>query len=165
MIELRDLESKDESLLVEYLNNDDVVRYLSSRLPSPYTQKDAKWWVNIGSKEDGIVKAIDYKGVFCGVVGSRLQHFEYERSAEVGYWIAQQYWGKGIASVALTELTDFIFSTTKITRLFAPVFCKNEASKRVLEKSGFVKEAVFKQAIYKNGRYYDEHHFSKTRPI
>lgn len=164
MIKLRDMKKNDEELLVQYLNNEQVVRYLSLKIPKPYTSEDAKWWVEIGSKESAIVKAIEFEGVFCGVIGVYNQQLEYSHSAEVGYWIAQKYWNKGIAAKALIEFTSFIFSSTPIIRLFAPVFSANKSSMRVLEKAGYSLEGVLIKAICKHGQYFDEHLFAKVRP-
>lgn len=65
MIQLREMKHEDKSLLVQYLNDERVVACLSSRIPFPYSVSDAEWWVAIGSKEDGIVRAIECNGIFC----------------------------------------------------------------------------------------------------
>lgn len=160
MIHLRDLKEQDAPLLVDYLNNTEVVKYLSSRIPYPYTIKDAQWWVNTGCKEEAVAKAIEFNGVFCGVVGAHRQQFEYSHCAEIGYWLAEAYWGKGIASAALTQLSQIVFTTTDIIRLYASVFSTNPASMRVLEKAGYSLEGIFRQGANKNNEYYDVHTFA-----
>lgn len=155
------MDSKHEELLVQYLNNDHVVKYLSSKIPQPYTKEDAKWWITTGSKENAIVKAIEFNGVFCGVIGVYTQSFEYQHSVEIGYWIAQAFWGKGIASEAVIKFTDFVLSQSHITRCYAPVFAENKASMRVLEKAGYELEGILKNAICKNHQYFDEYRFAK----
>jgi RimJ/RimL family protein N-acetyltransferase len=160
MINLRDFTTQDEPCLVRHLNNKNVVRYLSSIIPYPYTSKDAKWWINTGSKEGAVAKAIEYDGVFCGVIGVYFQQFEYARNAEIGYWLAEEYWGKGIASAALMKFGEL--ATTDITRLYASVFSVNDASMRVLEKAGYSCEGIARRGAYKNDEYYDVHVFALT---
>jgi RimJ/RimL family protein N-acetyltransferase len=136
-----------------------VVRYLSSKIPTPYTLEDAQWWVSTGSKI-GIVKAIDFNGSLVGCIGAEQGEFEYQRSAEVGYWIAKEYWRKGIATHVINEIISLVFKTTDIVRLFASVFSLNTASMNVLVKCGFELESVQQKAIYKNDEFYNNHLFS-----
>ena len=163
VIALRKMKKEDQDLLVQFLNDESVIKYLSSRIPQPYTENDAAWWVDTGSKEDGIVRAIEFEGKFCGVIGASLQPREHSHSAEIGYWIAHQYWGKGIATKSLLKLTDYVFSQTEIIRLYAPVFSPNIGSMRVLEKSGYKLEGVFEKAIFKKAEYFDEHLFARVK--
>ena len=159
MIRLREFNEDDIPSLVKILNTADVVKFLSSKIPFPYTKADAQWWVETGSKA-GIVRAIEVDQQLVGCIGAEPGLFEYKRSAEVGYWIDQAYWRKGIASQALTEFVPHVFHSTDIVRLFASVFSSNDASKHVLRKCGFELEAVLKKAFYKDGNYYDNHLFS-----
>ncbi len=160
MVSLRSFNDKDIEDLVEYLNDSDVTRYLTSKIPQPYTLEDAEWWISAGSKA-GIVRAIVADGNFVGCIGVAEGEFENERSAEIGYWLAKAYWGRGIATTSVLEMTNYVFSNTDIIRLFAPVFSPNGGSMRVLEKSGYQLEAILKKAIYKNDTYYDSHVFAK----
>lgn len=150
MIALREFKADDAPLLQKYLNNLLVTKYLTTRIPQPYTAEDAEWWINEGSKV-GIVRAIEWGGVFVGSVGANRRQFEHSRSAEVGYWIAESHWGKGIATQALQELSALIFQDTDIVRLQAHVFEGNYASARVLEKSGYRLEGVLRKAVFKQG--------------
>ena len=154
MIQLREYAERDIPLLVEYLNNSSVTKFLSSRIPQPYTIDNAHWWVSEGSKE-GIVRAIEFNNIFVGTIGAQPGVFEHERSAEIGYWLAEPYWGKGIGTHALRMLTNEIFQITELVRLFAPVFQDNEASMRVLEKCGYRREGLLEKAAYKNGKYFN----------
>jgi len=159
MITLRDFNEGDTELLLFILNDKDVVKYLSSKIPTPYTKEDAKWWISTGSQM-GIVKAIDLNGSLVGCIGAEKGEFEYQRSAEIGYWIAKDYWRKGIATQAINEIISSVFNTTDIVRLFASVFSQNTASMHLLGKCGFELEAVHNKAIYKNDRFYNNHIFS-----
>lgn len=154
MVILRAFETDDALLLREYLNNPHVTKYLTSSIPQPYEKEDAEWWINEGSKV-GIVRAIEYEGVFVGAIGANRKQFEHSRSAEVGYWLAEGYWGKGIVTTALRQLTTFIFENTDIVRLQAYVFEGNLASIRVLEKAGYRLEGILQKAIYKHDSFMD----------
>jgi RimJ/RimL family protein N-acetyltransferase len=157
---LRDFGKNDIESLVLYLNNKNVTKYLTSRIPQPYSIDDAKWWVITGSKE-GITKAVEVNGKFVGSIGATAGEFESNRSAEIGYWLEENSWGKGIASEAVIKMTEYVFANTNIVRLYAPVFSPNKASMRVLEKCGYQLEGVLRKAIFKNGIFLDEHLYAK----
>jgi ribosomal-protein-alanine N-acetyltransferase len=157
---LRDLNMQDSDSLLLYLNNKNVTRFLTSRIPQPYSIDDASWWVNTGSKE-GITKAVEVDGKLVGGIGATAGEYENNRSAEIGYWLEEQSWGKGIATKAVMEMTDTVFINTKIIRLYAPVFSPNIASMRVLEKCGYELEGILKKAIFKDSVFLDEHLYAK----
>jgi ribosomal-protein-alanine N-acetyltransferase len=145
MITLREFLPGDSKQLVVLLNNYNVTRYLSTRLPFPYSDSDADWWTSIGSKQ-GIIRAITIDENLVGCVGAEAGSFEESRTAEIGYWIGEPFWGAGYATAALHV---------------APVFSPNLASMRVLEKCGYELEGIFRQGCYKDGHYYDKHIFAK----
>jgi len=161
MIELRSFNESDIDPIAIYANNVNVTRYMASRMPYPYTKQDAIWWVESGNKEQGLNYAIDLGGKCVGVVGVRFGELELQYSAEIGYWIAEDHWGKGIGTEAISKMTDYVFSEAKIVRLSAPVYSPNLASMRVLEKCGYTLEAVHQKAVYKNDQFMDEHIFVK----
>ncbi len=162
MLELRKFEARDEELLVSYLNDGELTRFLSSRIPQPYTHDSASWWVKTGSTI-GTVYAIIYNEILVGSISAIPGEFEKQRTAEVGYWVARPYWGRGIASYALAEFTQRVFESTNLIRLYASVFEANVASARVLSKCGYTLDAVLQSAIYKNGSVFNELHFSQIR--
>ena len=155
MIELRELTEDDKAQLIVHLNNENVVRFLSSRIPSPYTKDDAHWWINEGSKTE-IVRAISFNEIFVGVIGVRRDTLEKSHRGEIGYWLGQPFWGKGIATASIGLMCQIIFRKTDIVQLYAPVFSPNEGSKKALIKNGFELEGVITKGILKNGAYYDE---------
>ena len=161
MILLREFRTQDTDSLVRHLNNEHVVRYLTSRIPFPYTQNDAQWWIQTGCK-DGVVKAIEYMGELAGTVGAHPGDHQHARTAEIGYWLGEEFWGKGIATEAVRIMTDEIFSTTDIVRLFAPVFSPNKASMRVLEKCGYKLDGILEKGVYKNGVFMNEYIYSRV---
>ena len=159
MIELREFQIEDLDKLVVYLNECAVTQYLTTRIPSPYTEEDAHWWITQGSKKD-IMRAITYNNAFVGCIGVNRGEFENIRSGEIGYWIARDYWRKGIGLFAINQMTQVVFSTTDIVRLHASVFSGNQPSMQLLLKSGFEQEAILRKAIFKDGQFYDNHVFA-----
>ncbi|MCL6270619.1 GNAT family N-acetyltransferase [Sansalvadorimonas sp. 2012CJ34-2] len=162
MIELRDFSQDDIESLVKNANSASISRYMLDTFPYPYTCEDAEWWISTGSKI-GIHKAIIHDNQFAGTVGLKSKTAEKRFEAEIGYWLGELHWGKGIAAQAVKLLTEYAFDNTHIQRISAGVFSPNTASMRVLEKAGFHKEAILKQSIYKNNEFYDEHLFVKFR--
>lgn len=162
MIILRDYEKRDARRLQMLANNENVTRYMTTAFPYPYTGKDAEWWVSSGCNE-GVVKVIEHNGEFVGSVGATPKTEEHSRTALIGYWIGESYWGKGLACEALKKLTTFMFSTTEIVRLEANIYSSNKPSMKVAEKAGYQKEAVLRRAVFKNGEYYDEYIYSRLK--
>jgi RimJ/RimL family protein N-acetyltransferase len=111
--------------------------------------------LTIAANDTGIF-AIDIDGVAVGSIGITPQTDVREKNAEIGYWLAEPFWGQGIATRAVIQLVEYGFKTYDITRIFACTFSTNPASQRVLEKAGFVCEARLKDAMYKNGIFMDE---------
>lgn len=163
MISLRPFLDSDTQTLINILNDQQVSKYLSTKIPNPYTESDAKWWINVGSKE-GYVRAIIFNNQLIGCIGVSIEEFEYSRNGEIGYWLNKNSWGKGYTTQAVNQLTEDVFHYTEINRIYAAVFSDNTSSMRVLEKCGYLAEAVLREAIYKNGKFYDSHVFAKLKP-
>lgn len=162
MITLREFKIEDCERLVACLNNFAVTQYLTTKIPSPYTEKDALWWITEGSKVE-TVRAIADDDKLIGCITVIPGEFEYSRSGEIGYWIAEDYWRKGIAFDAIQQIVEIVFSTTDIVRIYASVFSGNNASMKLLVKSGFEEEAILKKAMYKNGQFFDNHIYCKLK--
>jgi len=162
VILLRDFTENDVGRLTLILNDVSVTQFLSTKIASPYTKENALWWINEGSKGD-LIKAISFNGILVGCIGVNRGDFEYQKSGEIGYWLDKEYWRKGIASVAIQQISEVVFSNTDIVRLFASVFSGNEPSMQLLLKSGFKQEAVLENAIFKNGSFFNNHVFAKLR--
>lgn len=162
MIELRAFKNSDQQALVNILNDTEVTKWLSSKIPNPYTQSDADWWINVGSLA-GYVKAITLNGELIGCIGVSVDEFEYCRNGEIGYWLSKNSWGKGFATEAVNLATQAVFAKGQINRIHAAVFSDNTGSMRVLQKCGYLAEAVLREAIYKHGQFYDNHIFSKLK--
>ncbi|TGE76113.1 GNAT family N-acetyltransferase [Pseudoalteromonas sp. KS88] len=160
ILNLRKFKTGDQALLVQYLNDADVAQYLSTKIPFPYTQEDASWWIETGSQA-GAIYAIEKDGLFIGCISAIAGQFEYSKSAEVGYWLAKDYWGQGIVTHALMLLLKEVKVKTDIVRLHAVVFEGNAASSKVLLKSGFVHEALLEKAIFKDGCFFNANLYGK----
>ena len=164
MIILRDYTETDVDRLVTLANNKNVSRYLVYTFPYPYTKADAKWWIDTGSKANhAVTKVIEYRDQFVGSVGIHLQTGWRSHVAEIGYWIGEDYWGKGLATSALKAMSDCAFLLPALKKLYAPVLGPNQPSKKVLEKCGYVLEGILKQEVFKDGQYYDIYQYALTR--
>jgi len=145
-------------------NNENVSRYLIYTFPHPYTRADAEWWISAGSKKNGAVtRVIEYQGLFVGSVGITPQGGWRKHLGEIGYWVAEEYWGKGIATEALRQMTEYGFAALDLRKLYAAVLAPNVVSMRVLEKCGYRREGVLKAEVQKRGEYFDTHQYARHR--
>lgn len=108
-----------------------------------------------------MTKVIEYRGEFVGGIGITPQTGWKSHLAEIGFWVGEEYWGKGITSEALRTMSDLVFSTMKYKKLFAPVLGPNKASIRVLEKCEYNLEGILKREVFKRGQYLDIYHYRK----
>ena len=132
--------------------------------PSPYSLNDAFDFIRLTQKENPQMSfAIEYDGQFSGMVGLVPQTDVYKKTAEIGYWLGEPYWSKGIATIAVKLLTDYGFNERGFIRIHTGIFEYNTASMNVLIKNGYSKDGVFKNSIFKNGKIFDEHRFSKLK--
>lgn len=152
--------------MTRHANDRAVSIHLRDRFPFPYGIEQAKTFLGwIARQPSPTVWAIDVDGEACGGIGIEL-HSDVERvSAEIGYWLGQRHWGKGIATQALTAVTAEAFRRYDITRLYALPFADHPASVRVLEKSGYVREGHLRQSAIKHGQIRDQLLFAAYRPI
>ena len=162
MISLREFRDSDAERLVELANNPAVSRFLTDSFPYPYTLDDANWWIQTGNKSS-IARVIEYQGNFVGSVGAEPGSGEKQKQYGIGYWLGEPYWGRSIMTEALSLFVDELFSSTSVERLQAWVYTDNVASIRVLEKVGFSKDGELRKALYKEGKLFDEHVYSRLR--
>jgi [ribosomal protein S5]-alanine N-acetyltransferase len=154
---LRPWRETDLDSLVQQANNYEIARFMTDGFPHPYTEENGRQFIAFARKDDPVhIFAIDVDGKAAGGIGVHLQTDVMRKNAELGYWLGQDYWGRGIITRAIPQMVDFAFRTYNITRLYARPFGNNLASQRVLEKCGFTLEATIKQNIFKNGEYLDE---------
>ncbi len=163
-LRLRGWQSGDERSLVENANDPEVARFLRDRFPHPYTMEDATGWVAFNQDVVPVSNfAIEVDGVAVGGAGFEFGDDVYRFGAEVGYWLGRAYWGRGIATRALAGLTRHGFERLLLVRLFAGVFAGNEASARVLENCGYVREGIARSAAFKAGRFVDVLQYARVR--
>jgi len=162
MNKLRKWNEADLDSLVKYANNWNVAKWLTNGFPHPYTQEDGKKFLSMIANDSSTkVFAIEVNGEAVGSIGIFPQTDIHEKSAEMGYWLAEEYWGKGIMTKAIQEIVEYGFQTFDIVRIFARPFSTNFNSQRVLEKAGFTLEARLKKALFKNGEFMDEIIYAK----
>ncbi len=160
MIKLRQLEIDDKTKLAELADNIKIWQNLRDYFPHPYKISDAEFFINLTKDEDPKQNfGIEYQGELCGVIGIILQKDVYRKSAEIGYWLGEQFWGKGIVSKAVGLIVTYGFKDLQLERIYSAVFENNIASMKVLEKNGFQKEGIFKKAVFKEGKLMDEHRY------
>lgn len=160
---LRQFRESDALVLAELCNNKKVWDNLRDTIPFPYKLSDAEYFINSCSNENPkLTFAIGYGDEFAGVIGFVVQKDVYRLSAELGYWIGEPYWGKGIASRAVELATEYGFAQLGLVRIFAAVFEYNSVSRRVLEKNGYRLEGIFRNSVIKNGRIIDEYRYAKV---
>lgn len=160
-VALREIVEDDLPLMAKYANNEKVSINLRDAFPNPYTTADAKrFFKMVNEQNPKTFLAIEYQGEYVGNISLLPGMDVYQKSAEIGYFIGEPFWNKGIATKAVNLITKFGFKQLDIVRIYTGIFEFNKASQRVLEKCGFQKEAVFKDAIYKNGKLYNEVRYS-----
>ncbi|MCL2560943.1 MAG: GNAT family N-acetyltransferase [Rikenellaceae bacterium] len=159
---LRPYREADVASLAKYADNYNVARFLRNAFPHPYTEKDGQQFIaSIIGDSPTKVFAIDMEGEAVGAIGLFPQTDVSEKSAELGYWLGEPFWGRGIVTRAIGQMVEYGLRTWDITRIFATPFSINVASQRVLEKAGFTLEARLRDAFYKNGEYMDELIYTK----
>jgi RimJ/RimL family protein N-acetyltransferase len=155
--------SSDADSLVEHANNINVARQLRDRFPHPYTRKDAKAFLSHASaRSDPGNLAIEVDGKAVGGVGY-VPGQDVERfSAEIGYWLGEAFWGRGIVTEAVALVTAHAFDQLNFLRLFALPFADNPGSIRVLEKAGYVREGLLRASSVKHGVPKDQFMYAKV---
>lgn len=154
---LRPWRTEDAEDLAKAADNPKIAANLRNVFPSPYTLADANRFINdCISKGDshGFTWAIEVDGKAAGGIGVTLLNDVYEKSAELGYWLSEEYWRQGIMSRAVQIICREAFKTFDIIRIFAEPFAHNAGSRGVLEKAGFTYEGTMRNGVYKNGQVY-----------
>lgn len=162
---IRKWQLEDAKDLAAALSNKKIQDNLRDGLPYPYTEKDGEYYINSmlsADEKDTFAFAITVDGKVIGSIGAFRQGNIHSRTAELGYYIAEEYWGKGIMTEAVKQLCDYVFENTDIIRIFAEPFAYNIGSCRVLEKSGFHYEGTLWSNAVKNGNVIDMKMYAKV---
>ena len=150
------------------LNHRSVLNNLRDGLPFPYTEQDAKEYIIAtlsANENDTFAYAITLDDRAIGSIGAFRQDNIHRQTAELGYYLAEEYWGRGIMTDAIRQLCGHIFETTDILRIYAEPFSYNAGSRRALEKAGFTREGTMKCSAVKNGKVVDMTLYSLTRSV
>ena len=159
---LRPFRMNDADRITELANNEKISRNLRDGFPHPYTRKDAEKFINhCLAMPVTTFFAIEYKGSYVGNISLNPCFDVYRKSAEIGYFLGEPFWNKGIATKAVNLITEFGFRELKLARIHTGVYEYNPASQRVLEKCGYVKEGVFRKSVFKMGQLWDEVRYAK----
>ena len=139
---------------------------LRDLFPHPYALADAEHYIaRVASIDPPRALAIVVDGRAAGGVGLEPMSDVNRRSAEIGYWLGAAYWGRGIATEAVTLVTDWAFRAHGLLRLFAQPFARNQASRRVLEKAGYQLEGIMRRSAVKDWQICDQCLYARLSPI
>ena len=157
-INIRTWKMEDAQSLAKALNNKKIHDNLRDGLPFPYTVSDAKDFISAMLATDDnntFAWAITVDDTAIGSIGVFRKENVHRLTAEMGYYISEEYWGKGIMTEAVKQACNYIFENTDIIRIFADPYASNTGSCRVLEKAGFVYEGTLRKNAVKNGQIAD----------
>lgn len=148
----------DAADLAAALNNKKILDNLRDGLPYPYTEQDGREYITAmlsADEDETFAFAITVDGRAVGSIGVFRQGNIHRQTAELGYYIAEEHWGKGYMTEAVRQICRYVFEKSDILRIYAEPFAQNAASCRVLEKAGFQCEGILRSNAVKNGRVID----------
>jgi [ribosomal protein S5]-alanine N-acetyltransferase len=161
---VRSWKRSDLDSLVRYANNRNVSINLRDIFPYPYTMRDAlNWYEIVRDSEPETSFAIAVADEAVGGIGFTLETDVARRSAEIGYWLGEEFWGRGIVTEVLIAVSEHVFANYDICRLYAHVFEWNPASARVLEKAGYAFEGRMRKSVTKEGQTIDKLMYALVR--
>jgi len=160
--ELHEWQLSDAVSLAENANNINIWNYVRDYFPHPYSEENGKQFIEmvIAKPKPATDLAITVAGKAVGGIGIVPQKDVERITAELGYWLGENYWNQGIMTEAVKQMVTYAFAHFPLRKIYAPVFDFNSASQRVLQKAGFGREAVLKQAAIKNDKIIDLHYYS-----
>lgn len=165
-IKLRDWKIEDAPDLAKALNNKNILDKLRDGIPYPYTHKDAEDFIRATLNADKYMQhvfAIEHGEKAIGCMGVFRQDNIHRFSGELGYYIAEPHWGKGLMTASIRQMCAHVFENTDMVRIFAQPFDSNQASCRVLEKAGFQLEGILRKNAIKNGEIMDMRMYALTK--
>ncbi len=159
---LRPFQIEDKKALAKHANNENISNNLRDRFPHPYTEKEAEWFINFALENNDPLKifAIEINNEAAGAIEFWPGEDVYRLNAEIGYWLGEEHWGKGIMTAVIKAMVQYIFEYFEVKRIYALPFASTTGSIRALEKAGFSKEASIKNGVIKSGRVLDYHIYS-----
>jgi RimJ/RimL family protein N-acetyltransferase len=164
--EIRRWSSHDVDALVKYANNRKVWLNLTDAFPHPYNEASAEAFLAMVERQSPTTYfAIATREEAIGGIGVGPKQDVYRLTAEMGYWLAEPYWGKGIMTEAVARFTDYAFEQFQLVRIYAEPYAHNSASCRVLEKAGYVLEGRLRSSVIKDGRILDQLLYAQVRGL
>jgi RimJ/RimL family protein N-acetyltransferase len=164
-VQIRPWKPEDAGPLAAICNNRKIWLNVRDRFPHPYTVANAVEWIKFTREQIPIQNmAIVYNGQIAGSIGVMTKDDVYRKSIEIGYFIGEPFWGKGIATQAVSHLIEYIKANFDVIRVYAEVFHHNKASMKVLEKNGFHLEGIREKAVIKNNIILDDYVWVKFLP-
>ncbi len=161
---LRPFREEDATSLATHANNREIWLNLTDDFPYPYTIEEAHRWIKFTADAGPLTAlAIAVADEVVGGIGLTAHKGIKRYTAEIGYWLGEAHWGRGIASQAVAAMSQYAFAELGFRRLQALVYAYNPASMRILEKNGYVREGILQQAACKDGKMVDEHLFAKVK--
>jgi RimJ/RimL family protein N-acetyltransferase len=164
--ELRKWQLSDAPSIVKYANSSKISDFMSDGFPHPFTIEKA-----IAFIENSAHNPVNHYFAICvddeavGGIGISIQADVHRKNAELGYWLAEPFWGKGLATKSVLAIVEYAFKNCDVIRIFARPFSSNTASHKVLLKAGFKQEAILEKAIVKNGEILDEYVFAIVKTV
>ncbi len=163
-IRIRKFKRSDARSLMHHANNKNIARYMRDVFPSPYGLTDARIFIaNASLPDEKTILGIDLDGDIIGATGLFPQSDVYFRNTEIGYWIGEEYWGRGYTTVAVQQMIPMAFENKNTHRLYAKIFESNIASLRILQKLGFTEESFIPNMITKFGESEGEYTYALLR--
>lgn len=157
-VQIRPWKPEDAHCLAAICNNKKIWLNVRDAFPYPYTVENAVEWIAFSLKQQPVKNmAVIYNGDVAGSIGVVIKEDVYRKNIEIGYFLGEEFWGKGIATMAVALLLEHIKSNFDVIRIYAEVFGHNAASMKVLEKNGFHLEGIRKKAVVKNNVIMDDH--------
>ena len=161
---IRDWRMDDAPSIAKYANNRKIWINLRDGFPYPYQLSDAENFLSkVAQQKPRTVFAIANDKEAIGSIGLMLGEDVHRFTAEMGCWLAEPFWNKGIMSEVVRGFTDFAFEKFELNRIFAEPYIGNTASVRVFEKAGFVFEGTLRASVFKDGKVLDQYFYAKIR--
>jgi len=159
---LRPFQISDKKSLAKYANNKKISDNLRDRFPHPYTEEAAGWFINFVLSDNDPVKnfVIEINGKAAGAIGITPDEDVYRMNAEIGYWLGEDHWGKGIMTAVIKATVKYVFENLGIKRIYATPFATTLGSIKALKKAGFTKEATIRNGVIKNNKILDYYIYS-----
>lgn len=159
---IRDWVEDDAPSIAKYANNRKIWRNLRDGFPHPYSLSDAENFLSLVFAQDPrMFFALATQVEAIGGIGLGLGVDVHRFTAELGFWLAEPFWNKGIMTEAVQRFTEYAFDKFPLNRIYAEPYVTNPASARVLEKAGYILEGTLRSNVYKDGKILDQLLYSK----